>query len=668
MSPSFSDGLPVNYQASYNGVKDTRPNCSTQSTGGSSEASNLESYYMPSPTTHGTHISRQSQSQQQQSHSSDNSSSLLAAAINPSIATYSNPHHLHSASSSQSMLATPPSTTYEGEDLDHYSYHGSPTSGGQPLAPSSAHPSAPSPRGWSPLDSQPMGFQQQFLRSPEPMLTYNFRDYAPGTGTTIHQQQDHHHHQHQVHSQVSSSSPYQSQDFAPTTATASSSLDVDAMAHHDVVPPAIAGLRDLDHAGAASQTDSPELKQEGGSSSYINDEGADLRHSSREGQPLQQPQPQQNGEEGGKVDEPYAQLIHRAFMSRDPHAMTLQEIYQWFRENTEKGKSDNKGWQNSIRHNLSMNRAFSKRELKQTPGEPLTGLRGSKKLSEWYLMPWAINGVQSTTRYRTKGTARRRQGGGAGGVNGSSTQSCVNSSRRALSGRKGGLTASKSKAKKASQDRAHHHHHHHHHQQHNNLNHGAATSGYGGGSSIGGGLSAGSHMHHHHHQQQQQHQQIGGGGIVLDPNMGFPYGVPDPITPPEHNPADIMMPHNPMQTAAAAAALPIAGGHGGFGYPAPEMSQYGHGHGGGGGQYPQQPHNMYALDEVTGMYPGQQQVTVPSNGGQAGQGQASQGHHPHSMSSAISPLYGETDEMRRRGLAFHYQNWNESVQGNSFQQ
>lgn len=58
---------------------------------------------------------------------------------------------------------------------------------------------------------------------------------------------------------------------------------------------------------------------------------------------------------GSKMDEPYAQLIYRAFMSRPNKSMTLQEIYQWFRENTDKSKSEGKGWQNSIRHNLSMN-------------------------------------------------------------------------------------------------------------------------------------------------------------------------------------------------------------------------------------------------------------------------------------------------------------------------
>jgi len=59
-----------------------------------------------------------------------------------------------------------------------------------------------------------------------------------------------------------------------------------------------------------------------------------------------------------KTDEPYAQLIWRAFKSNPDHAMSLQELYQWFRDNTDKPKtSDGKGWQNSIRHNLSMNKA-----------------------------------------------------------------------------------------------------------------------------------------------------------------------------------------------------------------------------------------------------------------------------------------------------------------------
>lgn len=56
-----------------------------------------------------------------------------------------------------------------------------------------------------------------------------------------------------------------------------------------------------------------------------------------------------------KADEPYAKLIYKALMGQPDYTMTLQELYQWFRENTSKAKNERGGWQNSIRHNLSMN-------------------------------------------------------------------------------------------------------------------------------------------------------------------------------------------------------------------------------------------------------------------------------------------------------------------------
>lgn len=57
------------------------------------------------------------------------------------------------------------------------------------------------------------------------------------------------------------------------------------------------------------------------------------------------------------VEPPYSKLIWEALMSaQDPdYMMPLQSIYDWFEKNTSKGKDKNKGWQNSIRHNLSMN-------------------------------------------------------------------------------------------------------------------------------------------------------------------------------------------------------------------------------------------------------------------------------------------------------------------------
>ena len=63
--------------------------------------------------------------------------------------------------------------------------------------------------------------------------------------------------------------------------------------------------------------------------------------------------------DGVKSSEPYAKLIERALLNAPNHRMQLQEIYAWFVKNTEKTTSDDRGWQNSIRHNLSMNAVSS---------------------------------------------------------------------------------------------------------------------------------------------------------------------------------------------------------------------------------------------------------------------------------------------------------------------
>ncbi|KAK3382153.1 hypothetical protein B0T24DRAFT_1887 [Lasiosphaeria ovina] len=159
---------------------------------------------------------------------------------------------------------------------------------------------------------------------------------------------------------------------------------------------------------------------------------------------------------GNKNEEPYAKLIYRAFMSTPRHALTLQEIYQWFRDNTDKGKKDGKGWQNSIRHNLSMNLAFTKRERTSSSGGSddaavssvpdiflSTGTAAdNKKSTEWFLEPWAIeDGVQSTTRYRKGNPSRRAAGMGSRGHNYSGAR---------LPGRKGGILSGRVRAKHSS--------------------------------------------------------------------------------------------------------------------------------------------------------------------------------------------------------------------------
>ncbi|KAK4942572.1 hypothetical protein LTR10_017701 [Elasticomyces elasticus] len=104
-------------------------------------------------------------------------------------------------------------------------------------------------------------------------------------------------------------------------------------------------------------------------------------------------------------DKPYAMLIHEALKQAPGHRMMLRDIYDWFRQNTTKvQESGSNGWQNSIRHNLSMNKAFE---------NDRDHSRGSSKKanSVWILTEDAIkNGVQSTTRYRKTGGGKRGLG------------------------------------------------------------------------------------------------------------------------------------------------------------------------------------------------------------------------------------------------------------------
>ncbi|KAJ5891328.1 uncharacterized protein N7473_007556 [Penicillium subrubescens] len=91
---------------------------------------------------------------------------------------------------------------------------------------------------------------------------------------------------------------------------------------------------------------------------------------------------------------PYSRLIWEALMSTEEKMLPLQGIYQWFEKNTNKGgNEESKGWQNSIRHNLSMNAGFEAIKV-ETPGK--------KPANYWRLTKEAIQngGVQSTTRYR----------------------------------------------------------------------------------------------------------------------------------------------------------------------------------------------------------------------------------------------------------------------------
>lgn len=69
----------------------------------------------------------------------------------------------------------------------------------------------------------------------------------------------------------------------------------------------------------------------------------------------------------------YAQLIGMAILSTQDHQMTLSNIYKWIQANYAFYRFNTGGWQNSIRHNLSLNKAFTK--IARRTDEPGKGMK-----------------------------------------------------------------------------------------------------------------------------------------------------------------------------------------------------------------------------------------------------------------------------------------------------
>lgn len=97
----------------------------------------------------------------------------------------------------------------------------------------------------------------------------------------------------------------------------------------------------------------------------------------------------------------WSNLIYPALMQAPGHQMSLQEIYTWMLQHTDKVKEpSNKACENSVRHNLSFNCDFM-RVPNATPAE------GCHTLQGWTIRPSAIEiGMTSTTSHR-KNTGKR---------------------------------------------------------------------------------------------------------------------------------------------------------------------------------------------------------------------------------------------------------------------
>jgi len=116
----------------------------------------------------------------------------------------------------------------------------------------------------------------------------------------------------------------------------------------------------------------------------------------------------------------YAELLRQALMEKDDHTMLLKDLYEWVRTHSSKAQDPGqKGWQNSVRHNLSMNAvglfnmssnrfyADTTQAFERVP--PPNQEAGTKKTSYWRLTKHAVeHGISSTTRYR-KDSKRKTQ-------------------------------------------------------------------------------------------------------------------------------------------------------------------------------------------------------------------------------------------------------------------
>ena len=101
----------------------------------------------------------------------------------------------------------------------------------------------------------------------------------------------------------------------------------------------------------------------------------------------------------------YATMITQAILSNPQGILSLSEIYDWISNHFAYYRHTKQGWQNSIRHNLSLNKAFEK--VPRRPNEPGKGMKWqiSESYRKEFLEKWKDGSLNKIRR----GTSVSRQ-------------------------------------------------------------------------------------------------------------------------------------------------------------------------------------------------------------------------------------------------------------------